>query len=304
MHILDPHFYKDIYAGSGRRVDKHPEAVAAYTVPQAVLATVDHDLHRVRRGLLSSYFSKRSIVGLEPTIHERISRLCTRLEECKQQAQVVDLDSAFAALTADIVTCYFYGSHLDCLGNKSFKFAMRDAILGLIGFYHVTRFLPTLASTIKKLPIAVVQLINPGAADMLRFQAEIERNVQSSLDDDDDDGDGDEKSTKPKAVIVEALKDSNIPPEERTIHRMVDEGTTIIFAGTETTARALSVSMFHLLNNKLLLQELRKELMSLPPVEDHAYQLSQLETLPYLVIRPTERTHLEPCSTDITYRLA
>lgn len=300
---MDPHFYKDIYAGSGRRVDKDPVAVAAYTVPQAILATVNHDLHRLRRGLLSSYFSKRSIVSLEPTIHERVGRLCTRLEECMHQAQVVDLDCAFAALTADIVTCYFYGSHLDYLGNQSFKFAVRDAILGLIGFYHLTRFLPTLASIIKKLPIAVIQLINPGAADMLRFQADIERDIQSSLDDGNH-GDDVEKPTKPKAVIVEALKDSHIHPEERTIHRMVDEGTTIIFAGTETTARALSVGMFHLLNNKSLLQELRKELMSLPPVEDHAYQLSQLENLPYLVILRNKRTRLEPCSTNITYRVA
>lgn len=159
LHIRDSHFYKDIYAGSGRRVDKYPGAVAAYTVPRANLATVDHDLHRLRRGLMSPYFAKRSIVRLEPIIHERISRLCMRFEESMHQARVIDLDSAFAALTADIVTCYFYGSHFDYLGSKSFQFAMRDAMLGLIRFYHLTRFLPAVASAIKRLPIPVIRLL-------------------------------------------------------------------------------------------------------------------------------------------------
>lgn len=96
----------------------------------------------------------------------------------------------------------------------------------------------------------------------------------------------DESSTRSKSVIVGALKDPNIAPEEKTIDRLVDEGTTIIFAGTETTARALVVIMFHLLHNSLLLRELRHELNTLPPVKDHAYLCSQLEALPFLVILP------------------
>lgn len=275
LHIYDPHFYKDIYAGSSRRTDKDPETVAAYAVSRASLATVDHDLHRVRRGFLSPYFAKRSVVKLEPVIQERINKLCMRLEESMHQEQVVDLDAGFAALTADIVTYYFYGSSYDYLGSKGFKFAMRDAIVGLIGFYHLTRFLPALANTIKRLPIPIIRLLHSGAADLLSFQAEIKQTVLDSLDD--------ETSVKSKSVIFGALKDPDVPAEEKTIDQFVDEGTAVIFAGTETTARALSVIMFHLLHNKLLLKELRRELLTLTPVKDHAYQLSELEALPYLV---------------------
>jgi cytochrome P450 len=277
LHIHDPHFYSNIYAGSGRRVNKDPGAVAAYTVPRASLATIDHELHRVRRGILSPYFAKRSIVRLEPIIQERIDRLCMRLEESLRQAMAVDLDSAFAALTADIVTHYFYGSPSDYLGSKNFKFEVRDAILGLIGFYHLTRFLPVLASTIKKLPIPIVRLLQPGAAALLCQQALMRREILDSL--------AEKKPTNSKAVIVEALKDPNIPPQEKTIDRLQDEGTTIIFAGTETTARALSVMMFHLLHNKSLLMKLREELNALPSVEEYTYSCTQLETLPYLVSR-------------------
>ena len=198
-----------------------------------------------------------------------------RLEESMNQAVAVDLDSAFAALTADIVTRYFYGSPSDYLGSKDFKFEVRDAILGLIGFYHLTRFLPVLASTIKKLPIPIVRLLQPGAAALLCQQALMRHEILQSLTE--------EKPRKSEAVIVEALKDPTIPPQEKPIDRLQDEGTTIIFAGTETTARALSVSMFHLLHNKSLLMKLREELKTLPPVEDNRYSCAQLETLPYFV---------------------
>ena len=207
-------------------MNKDPAAVAAYTVPRASLATVDNDLHRVRRGLMNPYFSKRAVVRLEPVIHERVNRLCARLQEIMHQSRVVDLDSAFAALTADIVTRYFYGAHFDYLGNDGFNFAMRKAILSLISLYHWTRFLPVVASTIKKLPIPVIRLIQPDAADLLTSQLRIRQEIQDSLDDED--------STKSRAVIVRALRDPSIPPEEKSIERLVDEGMTIIFAGTET----------------------------------------------------------------------
>src|SRR5690242_17218084 len=57
LHINDPSFYSTIYAGGGRRINKHSSTVAAYTVPNASLATVDHDRHRVRRAILNPYFS-------------------------------------------------------------------------------------------------------------------------------------------------------------------------------------------------------------------------------------------------------
>ncbi|OXV07109.1 hypothetical protein Egran_05126 [Elaphomyces granulatus] len=278
LHIRDPQYYSTIYAGSGRRVNKYPDAVAAYTVPRASLATVEHDIHRIRRGILSPYFSERSVVKLEPTMYERVGRLCERLEDARCRGEVIDLDAAFAALTADIITSYFYGWHYDYLGNKDFKFAIRDAIIGLVGFYHVTRFLPALANFIKKLPIPIVRCIQPGAADLLLSEIQIKREILKALEDDARNG----KETDTRSIVMGAIKNPDLPAQEKTIDRLVDEGTTIVFGGTETTARSLSVAMFHLLNDKSVLQKLRDELETLPPVEGHAYPYAQLKALPYL----------------------
>ncbi|KAM0418947.1 hypothetical protein ACHAPT_012105 [Fusarium lateritium] len=273
LHIHDPDFYSKVYAGS-RRVDKYGPAVAAFTVPRATLATVDHDVHRLRRGILNPYFSKRAVTMLEPMINDKVDRLCDRIEESMGQGTPVDLDAAMAALTADIVSFYFYGKDFDYLGGKDFKFVVRDAIMGLIAFYHFTRFVPALANTIKSLPIPIVRMIQPGAAALLESQEEIKDMIQTSLKDKD--------NVKSKSVIVGALEDPEIPAEEKTLGRLVDEGVTVIFAGTETTARSISVAMFHLLRDKSLLKKLRDELSTVKKGPDGRWAYNQLETLPYL----------------------
>lgn len=283
LHIHDPQYYSNIYAGNSRRVNKDTATVGAFAVPTSMAATVDHDHHRSRRGYLNPYFSKRSIIALEPIIHERIGRLCTRLEEAMHQGQAIGLDSAFSALTADIITQRFYGEHFDYLGIKDFKFAVSEAFLGVSFIYHLARFLPGLVSTLKSLPIPIIRLILPSVADLLVLQEEIKHKILASLDE--------ENTKESKSVLVSALGDPNIPTEERKIDRLLDEGTVIIFAGTETSSRALSVGMFYLLSNKSLMRKLRDELDTLPSRPDHAYSLSQLEPLPFLVSFPANNLY-------------
>ncbi|RSL53986.1 hypothetical protein CEP54_010131 [Fusarium duplospermum] len=253
---------------------KYGPAVAAFTVPRATLATVDHDVHRLRRSILNPYFSKRAVTMLEPLINGKVDRLCGRLEESIGPGTPVDLDAVMAALTADIVTVYFYGKDFDYLGGKDFRFTVRDAILGLIGFYHFSRFSPSVVRFINSLPIPIVRMIQPGAAALLESQEEIKVEILQSLKD--------KCNVKSKSVIVGALGDPDIPVEEKTVDRLVDEGVTVIFAGTETTARSISVAMFYLLRDNSLLQKLRDELSTVRRGSDGQWAYSQLEILPYL----------------------
>ncbi|KAK3325938.1 cytochrome protein [Apodospora peruviana] len=213
LHIRDPDYYSTVYAGPGHRINKYGSAVAAYTVPRASIATVDHDLHRIQQVMISPYFSLKSIKALEPLIDERIDRLCERLDERRRKGIVVELDGAFAALTYDVITAYFYGSHQDELANDELKSSVRDAVVGLIGFYHFSRFLPFLASALKHLPIPISEV-------------DIKKKMRDPA----------------LPVCHNALKDPSLPTEENDLDRLVDEGKTIIFAGTETTTRALSVA--------------------------------------------------------------
>lgn len=278
LHIRDSHYYSNIYAGGVRKVDKDAAIGQALGLPTSIVATIDHHHHKARRGYLNPYFSKRAVVSMESMINERLDKLCERLEASMKNKELVILDSVFSALTADIITCRFYGEHHDYLSLPDYKMAVSEAVLGVLFGFHFVRFVPSLVTILRKLPIPIIRLIFPPVAELLTFKEEVRHTILASLDEATED--------TAKSVIVSVLLNQNIPKAERDIDRFLDEGTALLLAGTETTSRALSVGMFYLLNDKTHLTKLREELSTLPSRPGNDYPMSQLESLPYLVSHP------------------
>lgn len=92
---------------------------------------------------------------------------------------------------------------------------------------------------------------------------------------------------KAHKTIFEELRDSDLPPQEKTIERLMDEGFILVGAGGETTAQTLAVLSFHLLNNPPVLGKLRAELDGIMPDPKLSASWQQLEQLPYLVRMPS-----------------
>jgi cytochrome P450 len=89
------------------------------------------------------------------------------------------------------------------------------------------------------------------------------------------------KTAQHPTIFHEMLK-SNLPPEEKSLERLANEAQTIIGAGLETTAWALSIASFHLINSPKILQTLRTELQEAIPDPSTTLDWLQLEKLPYL----------------------
>jgi cytochrome P450 len=68
-------------------------------MPEAMLATNDHDTHRIRRAALSPFFSKAAVRKLQPVVDERIDALLTRFRQFQSSSEPITLDYAFAAFT-------------------------------------------------------------------------------------------------------------------------------------------------------------------------------------------------------------
>ncbi|OGM44636.1 hypothetical protein ABOM_007463 [Aspergillus bombycis] len=83
-------------------------------------------------------------------------------------------------------------------------------------------------------------------------------------------------------TVFTSLIDQSLPPEERTLDRLQDEGYVLLAAGTETTSWTLSVTLFYLLSNKKFLLRLHEELKLVMPKPNHVPDLFELETLPLL----------------------
>jgi cytochrome P450 len=83
--------------------------------------------------------------------------------------------------------------------------------------------------------------------------------------------------------IFDTLVGPNVPENEKTVDRLVDESALLLGAGTETTARSLAVSMFHVMNDKEIGNKLREELKTVMEKPTSKATWTELEHLPYLV---------------------
>lgn len=71
--------YDEIYASSRRTRDKDAKFVPTYALPDSMVATVGHELHRFRRSILKDFFSRRSVLELSEVINERVQKLCAAI---------------------------------------------------------------------------------------------------------------------------------------------------------------------------------------------------------------------------------
>ncbi|KAJ5918916.1 Cytochrome P450 [Penicillium verhagenii] len=84
---------------------------------------------------------------------------------------------------------------------------------------------------------------------------------------------------KKKPSTSPVLVNESLPPQERSLTRLEQEGALLALAGTESPALSLSMVFYHLLANPSILNKLRAELETVPV--DAPW--SQLEKLPYLM---------------------
>jgi cytochrome P450 len=89
----------------------------------------------------------------------------------------------------------------------------------------------------------------------------------------------DQNSKQPKvkaSVYASVVDNPSLPPQERTLLRLEQEGALLALAGTESPAQTLNILFYHLLSNPSILATLRAEINSVP------LSWSNLDRLPYL----------------------
>ncbi|KAL4734454.1 cytochrome P450 [Aspergillus similis] len=278
VHIKDPYFFDEIYApASGGRRDKDPKAVEIFSSPTAMVATVDHDTHRIRRKLLTSFFSRRSIERLEPVVHESLSKFLDGLVAAYKGDTVVDLIDRLQGLTGDVITQYAYGNSYGLQEPKNIGRGITKVVQEGMTKIHLHRFFPFFERLLRVVPKWFMARLLPARAsiydllDGVREQS-IEALRHSNM------------SAPPprKITMFHALTAPEVPPEERTVQRLQDEGLVLFAAGTETKATTLGVALFHIFNNKEIRRKLRNELDQELPTPQAGATWRQLEKLPYL----------------------
>jgi cytochrome P450 len=95
-------------------------------------------------------------------------------------------------------------------------------------------------------------------------------------------------------TVFKELLDSDLSPKDKNLHRLKDEGVTLVGAGQETVKAALQVGTYYLLRSPEIFYKLRDELLTVYPNPAEPPPLPVLEQLPYLTAVINECTPASP----------
>ena len=203
------------------------------------------------------------------------------------------------------ISLLMFGESYDFLDIPEYAATFRDSITtGFEGFIFL-RLFPLIRSIMTSIPQSLLAKFSPPADALLQLQRRStlllgkvleERRALAST--------GEEPKIKPKLerTVFDDLLDSNLPPSELKTQRLTEEVATIMLAGSETTARSLSVIACHLLlpkNRSTRLKLLQSELeLMMPSVADPLPTYAELERLPYLTAIIKEGMRLQNGTTS------
>lgn len=170
LHVNDPDFYEELYAGGGKKRNKYAWFTRLFGITDGAICTIDHDHHRLRRNAISPFFSKTNVRKLEPIIQEKVQKLMGRLNQLEKTGQPVILNLTYSAFTSDVIVEYAFGKSHDYLDKEDFNkdfFGMMDSM------HHMGNlakqfgwFLPVMLS----IPEFITTRIDKGMAAFAKFQ--------------------------------------------------------------------------------------------------------------------------------------
>ncbi|KAF2688865.1 cytochrome P450 [Lentithecium fluviatile CBS 122367] len=303
LSIIDPDFQEQRFGAIGVRRNRSEKTQRQFVSPTSILNTIDHDHHRIRRQPLNSFFSKQAIMRIESIIQSKVDKVIEKLKGAYAQGTLLETQDVFGALTTDVISHYSYGESFGFLDHPGFK---NDYLRDVSGFFfaqHIARHFPLLISAMQLIPERVLLMLSKGMASMNEIMVSSKKFAQRTLASVQNGEKQAGASGIPRSLFHTLANAHNLPPTERSLERLTDEGIVIMVAGLETTARFLTNITVHLLSNRDMLEKLQAELRSVMETPDARVPWTTLESLPYLSAVVSEGLRCENFMTTRTPRV-
>ncbi|OCK73084.1 cytochrome P450 [Lepidopterella palustris CBS 459.81] len=277
LHIRDSEYYNTLY-NMTNRLDKYEWFYSMLGNPQASFGTIRSDVHRVRRGALSPFFSLKAVAKFYPHVQSIVNRLMQRMELCSERDEPIPLFYAYRCMTVDIISEYVFGHQMGMLDRADWGSDFYSAWRSLWELSPTIRQLPFLMDLIMSTPRWITQMTDPRALEVVDLFSYIDRQVKIVLDSDPEKI---EAQAQPP-VVWELSKSDVLPASEKTFKRLAVEANGMVAAGFETTGGTLTMITYLLLTHQHVFQKLLEELEEAIPDPDNIPNVLVLEKLPYL----------------------
>ncbi|KAF2786003.1 cytochrome P450 [Melanomma pulvis-pyrius CBS 109.77] len=272
LHIRDSRFFDEVYS-KNLQVDKEGWD-KRFGSEHSVLTTVNAAFHKRRRAALNPMFSRRSILSFIHIIYRHIDTLSTRMQEFEARKEPLNLTLAFPALTGDIIMDYFFGFNYAQLKDPEFA-SFHDAFMKIGATGHLATQFPLIFPIMNSIPHFITEWLQPAAKPLLKFKRDQWDLIGRTLR-------GDEiKRNDAQKTIFQEILNSKLPLEDKSHQRLADEAQIVVGGGVETTAFALTIAVFHIINTPRIYERLHADLVSAFP-NRATLELIPLEQMPYL----------------------
>jgi cytochrome P450 len=304
VHIHDHDYFDTIYAAGNRKRNRCSWYMhtGSKNIGGGLVEAIDHDTHRMKRKAAEPFFSKRSVQALEGAIVAKVEKLLARfssaLTESRgkgEQGAIVNLSDAMGALTLDVISDYSFGEPMGALEKDDYGHDFVKMLHDSVQLRPLGRQFPTVVNAMFDMPVWLATRLNSQFSGMVEWMD----SVVHLIDDVKAEHAGVKKSrSQGSRNIFHEILEKDLPPEEKETQILLGSAMNFLGAGTETTARTLAVTSYYVLNDRDILDRLRKELKGVMPTRNSKPSLPQLEALPFLV---SHKEMMSSTDTDVVH---
>ena len=227
LHCSDPHFTDEIYAGPGRVRDKWQHQLntgGAGPVSVTGFSTVSHEVHRMRKGALSKYFSRAQMLKLEGEVQDFAQMTVDKMLR-SAGGEPFDVKEAFNCFTADIISQYAFGESMGFITQEGWEPNLATWVKSFFQSAYMMRHNVFARKMAQVLPFLSDYLGEDIKAVMNQMNVVIPGYIKAAL-----------KNPDGGRVFAQVVESKTLPESEKSLYRLSGEGFNFLLAGTETTA--------------------------------------------------------------------
>lgn len=227
LHCSDPYFTDEIYAGPGRVRDKWQHQLntgGAGPVSVTGFSTVPHEVHRMRKGALSRFFSRGQMLKLEGEVRD-FANLTVDKMLLSVGGAPFDVKEAFNCFTADIISQYAFGEPMGFIAQEGWEPNFATWVKSFFRSAYMMRHNALGRKMAQALPLMADFLGEDVKMVMRQMNVVIPGYIRKALSDPDN-----------GRVFADLVESKTLPESEKSMYRLSGEGFNFLLAGTETTA--------------------------------------------------------------------
>ncbi|KAK1231600.1 hypothetical protein PQX77_005278 [Marasmius sp. AFHP31] len=280
LHFSHPAAYADIYTSAPLH-PKDPYMYQTFAIPPSSFSETDPKEHSAVKSLTSTFFSRKSILGVEHIIQGQIDKLVARLVN-NHKSRPADMDKAFRSTTLDIITVYTFAYSIDAISYPDFEHPVLMGIDMHVKKLWIFKHFPLVKRLLVGLPRWLAVAIAPSTKPTLEFTGEMEKLVDYALADPYRVVEQEDRNVF-YTLLTDVYGERKMKQSQKVTRKwLIGEGQVLRVAGSDTVGNTCTVGARCILRDERVLSKLVQELENAWPDKNHRMTYEKLEKLPYL----------------------